>query len=214
MGFRHQVIPRTFDQLTDLANPGAGSKSEALAWVLYDTATYPAAGSNRLTFFRQTRATTGLSNLASGGSLTDPDFFEIAYFGLDVLLPLTNVLEANIADSSAAEMQNLILVSMPFWRFNISNKDIGPFPASFLHASGGVTGPMVGLDNVAAGGTPTLVSVSNNGLFDGGFCAAQAIIIPPKVGFFVALEWDAGPTVAVDIPLRMWMAGTLHRRVL
>lgn len=206
MGFRVAVKAKTRAELVRQSNPGVGDQPEALSWVFYDTQPYVSGATVRLPFFQQTGQSQAITNMEAGGQLPDPQFFEIAYFGCDIL---TDVFDgATAAAGGLNDVQRLVLTSQAYWSFNISNKSIGPFPLSFCHASGGVTG-------FVAGATATLGGYANNGIFDGGFCVDQAITIPPKVGFFVDVNWPTAVTLGQDpTQVRFWMAGTLHRRVL
>lgn len=207
MGFRIPVTAKTAEQLIAQSNPSAANQPEALPWVLYDTINYVDNTTLQLVFFGATQADRTLSNMQAGGQLPDPQFFEIAYFGLDILRGVTTA--AGGVAGALDDIQNLILVNRPTWEFNISNKIFGPFPASFLHASGGVTGFGYGTFTAEES-----IQYGNNGIFDGGFCVSKAITIPPKVGFDITMNWNAAVNLTADVLLRFWMAGVLHRRVL
>lgn len=212
MGFRSPVKPKTYQQLVEQANPRLPGQSEALAWVFYDTQNYVDNVTTRLTFFQVTNVDRTITNMVTAGSLPEPQFFEWWYAGVDVLRDVTSTPEG--ITGSLDDIQSLILVGRPTWTFTISDKIVGPFPLSFFHASGGVTGFGWGVDNVAAGGTPTQTEYANNGVFDGGFCIDGGITIPPKIGFDIVLNWNAAVDLTADVFLRVWMAGVLHRRVL
>lgn len=213
MGFRHPVQSKTMAQLARQANPQAvaGGQSEALPWILYDTQPVTTGVTVQLTFFGATVADRTLSNMPAGGQLPDPQFFEVYYFGFDVLQPVTST--ATGVTGAWDNVQNLVMdqAQRPTWEFTISDKRIGPFPLSFCHTSGGVTG--FGFNEAAAGTVKS--EYANNAIPDGGFCAAGAITIPPKVSFDVVVNYAAAPVIiGGPIQCRFWMAGTLHRRVL
>lgn len=212
MGFRVTVQPKRRAQLVAQSNPGVGDQPEALAWVFYDTQTYIDNSTVELAFFQTTSTDRSITNVPTAGQLPDPQFFEIAYFGCDFLFDQVD--NTDPSKSALADLITLLVTGRAFWSFNISDKQIGPFPLTFCHASGGATGIATGFDNVAAGGTPSLISVANNGIFDGGYCVDKAITIPPKVGFNVQVRWPASVQIENDTLLRFWMAGVLHRRVL
>lgn len=202
MGVRVPVKPKSLAQLRLQSNPQAveGGQSEALRWTLYDTQTYVSTATRQLRYFQTTNQDLSLSNMEAPASLPNPQYFEIFYFGADVLLPA--------AVTAWEDMIALILTGRPTFTFSISNKTYGPFPLSYFHASGGVTG--FGYTTVAATGT----EYANNGTFDGGYCVDGAITIPPVTNFSVTLDWPAALTLAADTLIRVNMDGVLHRKVL
>lgn len=208
MSFRVPVRPATNAQLDKWANPSAvaGGQNEAVPWVLYCTQDMVTDDTLLLNFFQTLHADKSLGNMELAGMLPDPQFFQAYYFGLDVLMPVADAAVPAAWD----EMHTLVLTGRGYWTFVVSDKNYGPFPVSFLHASGGVTG--FGYNAAAAALTAT--EFANNGTFDGGWCVDGAHIIPPKVGFKVTMQWPAVTTLTATTKLRMWIAGVLHRRVL
>lgn len=202
------VTSKTRQQLEAISNPQVTGQSEAVPWVLFDTQTYTSAATTTLDFFADQQADRTLSNMLQGGALTDPQWFEIWNLGLDILNDLTTAAgtEAGILD----DIQKLILVGRPIWTLTISDKNYGPFPVSFLHTSGGALG--FGWGTFTA---EESIQYGNNSVPDGGWNWRGAVVIPPKVGFRVTLTWAAAQTLAGgNPPLRFWMAGALHRRIL
>jgi hypothetical protein len=208
-----KIVPKTRQQLMRLANPEQANQPEVLPWVLYDTQVYVDATTTSLTFFANTNNNKSLSNMESAGQIPDPQFFEIHYFGLDMQRLVTTT--AGGIPGAINDVQALIYgdantgAEAGRWTFNISNKRFGPFPLSFLHASGGVTGFMAGTWTAEES-----LAYANNGIFDGGFYVGGNLIIPPKVGFDVTLDWGGTVDLTADMALRMWMLGVLYRRVL
>lgn len=202
-----RVIAKTKAQLDAISQPEFAGQPEALPWVLYDTQTYTSAATTRLTFFQNTNIDPTITNMEAAGQLPDPQYFEIWYMGLDILIDVsTAATEAGAVDDVA----KLILVGRPTFTLTQSNKAFGPFPGSFLHASGGPTG---GIASAIA--TPGSIQFGNNGVFDGGFCVGGSIVLRPKVGWNVSMAWSAAQTLNFGNPLlRFWMSGVLHRRVL
>lgn len=206
---RIPVVGRTLAQLSKMANPQAvlGGQSEALRWTYYDTQTYVDNTTLTLTYFAATNADATLSNMPTGGQIPAPQFFEIWYFSVDILLPISTAL----APTAWADMFNLLVGGRPTFTFIISDKRYGPFPLTFFHASGGVQG-------VARPGDSTIGLVSselaNNGVFDGGYCVDGAIVIPPVTGFSAILDWGVLADIAANTLIRVNMDGVLHRRVL
>ena len=210
---KFKVVPKTKQQLIRLANPEQANQPEVLPWVLYDTQTFTDASTTSLTFFASTNNNKSLSNMESAGQIPDPQFFEVYYFGLDIMRQVTTT--AGGVPGAIDDIQLLLWgdagdgSDSGRWTFNISNKRFGPFPISFLHASGGATG--FGWGTFTA---EESLQFANNGIFDGGFYVGGSIIIPPKVGFDVTLDWGGSVDLTGNLALRMWMAGALHRRVL
>lgn len=203
------VKARTFAELNILANPVEAQQGEAISHILYDTQTYTSAATTRLTYFSATQTDRTLSNLQAGGQLPDPQWFEIHNIGFDVLADGTTnaaATELGVYD----DIQKLMLVGRPTFQLNLSDKQYGPYPLSFLHTSGGAVGQLTG--TVAAS---AVFQFANNSVPDGGWNWRGSVIIPPKVGFNVEVVWTAAQTLAIgNTPLRFWFAGVLQRRVL
>ncbi len=203
------IVPRSRMQLDELANPQGRGVSQATPWILYDSQTYTSAATTTLNFFQTQQNDRTLSNLLQGGALTDPNYFEIYNLGFDILQDgsaIVGVTEAGIADDIA----KLMLVGRPIFTLTIQDKNYGPFPLSFLHTSGGVTG-FGTAGNTAATGN---IQFANNSVPDGGWNWRGSVIIQPKVGFSVQVQWSAAQTLAAGNPVvRFWMAGALHRAV-
>ena len=207
MGFKFPVKPRTRAILTQLANPSLPGQSEAVPWVFFDTQNFVSGTTTRLTFFQTTSPDRSITNMVTAGSLPHPQFFEWYYIGLDILQR-----PSSSADITGAwdNVIQLILSTRGHWTFTMSDKILGQFPLTFLHASGGVTGFAA-----SAGATTTAnIQYANNAIFDGGWCLDGSIIIPPKVGFNIEFQWPSTFTLTGNLDLRCWIAGTLHRRVL
>lgn len=210
MGFRFPVKPKPRAQLAAMANPELANQPEALPWVLYDTQAWTTAVTASQQYFLTQQGDKTLGNMEGPGQLPDPQYFEIWYWGIDFLFAAVNAAAPAVTISPQADLVNALWVNRMTWLFAISNKNIGPFPATFMHASGGPTG--FGWSNSA---TTARFEYANNGLFDGGYCVADAIVIPPKLGFVVTLATFAALTLGVSpLNIRAWQAGVLHRRVL
>lgn len=210
MGFRFPVRAKSRQQLAVQANPELANQPEALPWVLYDTQTWTSASTATANYFLSQQTDKTLGNMEGPGQLPDPQYFEIWYWGIDFLLAGINAAAPGATVSNWADINTFLFTQRLTWMFAISNKNIGPFPATFFHGSGGATG--FGYGN---SGTTARFEYANNGIFDGGYCVGGAITIPPKLGFVVTLTAAAAPTlVNGNPPVRAWQAGVLHRRVL
>lgn len=210
MGFKFPVKAKPRAQLASMANPELANQPEALPWVLYDTQPWTTAVTANAQYFLTQQGDKTLGNMEGPGQLPDPQYFEIWYWGVDYLLAPNSV--ASVAAAGPlTDIAQFLFVQRGIWTFAISNKNIGPFPLSFFHASGGPTG-FLAITNAAAAQKN---EYANNGIFDGGFCVADAIVIPPKLGFVVTLATAAAPTLQTSpLNVRAWQAGVLHRRVL
>lgn len=207
---RMRVVARTRPALARAANPQSAQEPEALPWVLYDTQAWTTAVTTTQTYFTTVQNDKTLGNMEGPGQLPDPQYFEIHYIGCDFLLS-PNSVAAVAAAGPLNDIAQFLFAQRGTWTFNVSNKRVGPFPLSFLHASGGPTGYLA-ITNAAAAQKNEF---ANNGIFDGGFCVGGAIIIPPKVSFDVTLALAAAATLQTSpLNVRVWMAGALYRRVL
>lgn len=197
----------TYQQLMAEANPSNPRQPQSLPWTLYDTQQYPAAGTQNLTFFASSQADKTLSNMETGGQLSDPQFFEVWYIQCDFLRagPTT---DAGLV-GQANDIELVLKTARATWLLDISNKLYGRFPLRQVHASGGAIGPIGG--TTAAGGT---IQLAQNGIVGGGWWVGGEIIIPPKVGFnFQLLFQSTLVPIAVATNIVISLVGVLHRRV-
>lgn len=210
MSINTRVVPKTRQQLYALAYPETANQPEAISHIMYDSQTFTSASTTTLTFFATQQSDQTLGNLEQAGAFTDPQWFELHNWGLDILQDgsaVVGVTETGIVD----DIQKIMLVGRPVFTFIMSNKRYGPYPLSFLHTSGGVQA-VIAAGNTAATGN---IQFGNNSWPDGGWNWRGNVIIPPKVGFKVQIDWSAAQTLAAGNPvLRLWNAGVLHRRVL
>ena len=201
---RFPVRARTLEQLRQMAEPTvvAGGNSEALAWTLFDTATYVSATTTQLTFFTTSRANQQLTNL-NGGGLPNPQYFEIYFFNLDLLSPAGNFTPlANTWDIVSGT--GVAGVGGPTWSFTLADKVMGTFPLRTLHGLGGVEGFT----------TQTTTEYANNGNGQGTFATDGAVVIPPTQTFSVNLTWPVAVTLSGNLDIVASMTGVLHRRIL
>lgn len=206
---RMRVVARTRGALVREAQPTSAQQPEALPWILYDTQPWTTAVTTTQTYFTTIQNDKTLGNMEGPGQLPDPQFFEVHYIGCDFLLP-EQFLAAAAATGPMTDIIQFLWTQRGTFEFNVSNKRMGPFPLSFLHASGGVTGYFA--TNSATTGK---LEYANNGVFDGGFCVGGAVLIPPKVSFDITVRLAAAPTLTnTPLNVRIWQAGALYRRVL
>lgn len=198
------VRARTLKTLAKMSQPETveGGQSEALSWQLYDTVVYTSGTSTNLTLFTTARANRFLSNL-NGTGLPSPQYFEVYYWGIDVLrVPgNTDVIGDvwRIVNGTGTAGQGA-----PTWAFTLANKEMGPFPLRGLGGLGGPTGFT----------TRTGQEYANNNTLLSTFCSDGAVVIPPVQSFEINLRWPAAVTLSGNVDLQVWMYGVLHRRVL
>lgn len=206
-----KVQPLSYQELDSLSRPRNTEQPEGLPWVLYDTQTFVSASTTRLEFFTTLQTNKSLGNMDLAGSLTRGEYFMIYSIGLDIETPVTSnaseelgalsdVYEILFGDAAAGGDAGR-------FTFTMLSKTIGPFPLSFLHASGGPTG--FGWGTGAAG---DLAQYANNGIFDGGFPFGQ-LVIAPNTQFSIVLEWGGTVAIVADRALRVWMNGVKYRPI-
>ena len=204
---RFPVRAKTLAQLKQLSEPQAvaGGTSEAIPWVFYDTQTYVDNTTVNLQYFTQTPANRNLGNLNPAGSLPEPQYFEIYSFNMDVI-------QAASSTTAWTDLNQLLTGPTgnggPIFTFSLADKNYGPWPLTYLHGSGGITG--FGLGPAAA----AVEEYANNSIPDGAFWMDGALCIPPNQAFGATIAWQAPEDISGNLLIRVAMAGVLHRRVL
>lgn len=216
MGFRVTGAPATLARLLSMARPGA-NEAESYPDIKFDTVTYPAAGTARLTAFQNVAADPTISNMESAGSFPDPQWFQV--YGIAKEYQAAG--PSNIAPAAAGTNQTGILNDMDLLEktqratvtLTISNKNYGPWPLSAFHPLGGGIGFIaLGVDGGAGSGRAQ--QYGNGGPVDGGWWLNGEIAIPPKVGFSLVLNLAAAQAISVQTLIRFSLVGRLYRRVL
>lgn len=195
------------------ANPSQAGQNEATPWFLFDSQDIPTASSAQVNFFTAVQGDRTLGNLVSAGQLPDPQYFQVHYITCDLLSIPTLGLAAAVT-GALSDIDNILKAARATWTLNISDKLYGPFPLTLCHSTGGATGGINAMNDTAA---PTINNFqwANNGLpGSGGFPFLGSLVIPPKVGFSLALNFGAATTLSATVKCRMGMAGVLYRRVL
>lgn len=208
MGFRFPIRAYTRAQLDVLCNPASANQPEAIPHVLFDTQAYVDNTTTTLQFFQTVNADKTLSNMESAGQLPEPQYFQVFYCGLDVLLE-DSTTSGGIAGAHD-DINKMLRVGHPAVSLTISGKRyIVGVPATFFHTSGGPTG-----FNAGTWTAEENIVWADNSIPDGGYCVNGAIVIPPKQAFDVTINWAAAVNITGNQNLRFWMAGVLFRRVL
>lgn len=208
MSFRFPVVGRTKQYLDALANPVAANQPEAVAWVFFDTITYTSTTTIIQKFFQTVQTDPSLGNLSSQGQLPDPQYFQIFNVGCDILNS-TEAQAGHALTGPVNDIQQLVMSGRGLAVLTIAGKQYFNVPLSFLHTSGGATG--FGFATMTA---EAQIEWALNSIPDGGFYLGGGVVIPPKQAFDVTLTWPAALTLTASTPIRLWMAGVLHRRVL
>lgn len=209
------VRPLTTQQLDRIAHPALANQPEAVAWDLFDTQTYVSGTTTTLTFFQTTSVDASITNMETAGQLPDPKWFRWYYFFLDILRRPTENTAGGIPQlvpGALDDVQQLVMSGRGNWRFNLQDKLYGRFPLSRLHESGGQRGFSSVLGTLVAPNSSRF-EYANNSDPASTFCWDGSIVIAPKVGFSVIVEWPAALTLTANVDLRLIMAGVLFRAV-
>mgnify|MGYP001598572053 CR=1 FL=1 len=208
-----KVEQLSYAQLKNMSKPQNVSEPEGLPWVLYDTQATVLATPTRLEFFSTLQTNKSLGNLDLAGQLTSGEYFMIKTIGMDILLPPLVSTAGTSEVNAMSEIYEILFgdattgADSGRFTFNMLSKSIGPFPLSFLHASGGPTGYGWGTFTAEESNT-----FANNGIFDGGFPFGN-LVIPPNTNFNVALEWGGATTLIAERSLRVWLNGVKYRPI-
>jgi hypothetical protein len=203
MGQRFQTVSRA--TMRKLSTPISGDSPEAIWHQLYDTQDYTSAATTTLTFFANPNADRTLTNMDTGGQLTDPQYLSVYDVTCDFLTQNTS--DAASVAGELNDLSLLLLVGRPTWTLTLSDKNYGPYNLTGLHGTGGpVGGISVGTNAVAA-------QWANNALGPG-WNYKGSIIIPPKTSFRVTVNWAAAQTLnATPCKIRLSLFGILSRAV-
>jgi hypothetical protein len=204
---------QTRAELERNANPASAGQNEALPWFLYDTQDIVTAVTTPLTFFAGTQSDPSLGNMKSAGQLPDPQYFIVHYVTCDLLVKPTLGITAAVT-GGLSDIAEIIKTSRANFTINLSDKLYGQFPLSLCHSTGGETGGIMAMNNTAAPTINNLQWGNNGNPGSGGFPIGGALVIPPKVGFSLVVNFGTAPTLSATVKCRMGLAGVLYRRVL
>jgi hypothetical protein len=206
------IVPRakTIAQLKAQSRPQQPDELEAYGHVLYSVRTYVSGSTTRLTFFDFVGGP-DVTNMESAGQLPDPQFFEIWGVHFGVRRGVTNTPEG--ITGAIDDVEKLIRSGGGSFILTIGSKNYGPWPLEALHSLGGPTGFGWGLDNTAAGGTPSQTQFANNGLAGSGLSQRGALVVPPKQRLVATVTWPAPLTLTGDVPVYAALSGVHFRDV-
>lgn len=206
-GAQFRAVPRAV--LKAASTPPSGNSPEAIWHTVYDTQLYTSAATVRQVFFQTTNVDQTRSNMEASGQFPAPQIFQIYNITCD-FIPIT----AGVSTAAAAvtgtlnDLTLLQAVSRATWTFSMANKAYGPYPLSFLHASGGLNAQLGG--TTAAGGT---IQYAGNTVVPGWNYFGR-IIIPEQNNFSIVVNYAAAQTLTQNYDIRIAMSGVLSRRVL
>lgn len=209
-----------YDGLVASANPQSARVPESIPWWFYDTQTYTSGATTQLTFFAATQAARDLSNLVSGGQIPDPNFFAIHYINADFMqnaagTPYTTTAGIGAAVTNANALNDvgmLLLSGRGRFTLTISDKQYGPWPLSVTGGTGAAQG-FIAIAGLTGAGNAQRSDFGYNALHGGAYIGGK-IMIPPKVGFSVVVDWPAALTLTGDYRVRLTKYGVYYRRVL
>lgn len=201
-----------YEQLVAMANPRSAQIPEAVPWWFYDTQTYTDNSTTQLTFFAATTGNRDLSNLESGGQIPDPNFFAIHYFNADFMSNAAGTPYATTGAGGIAgaldDVGRLLLSGRARFTLTISDKRYGPWPLSVTGGTGAAVGNGWGTFTAEES-----IQTGYNALHGGAYIGGK-IMIPPKVGFSVVIDWPAAVDLTADYRVRLSMYGVYYRRIL
>lgn len=209
-----------YDDLVQSANPRSAAVPESIPWWFYDTQTYTSTATTQLTFFAATTGNRDLSNLESGGQIPDPNFFAVHYINADFMqnaagTPYTTTAGIGAAVTNASALNDvgeLLLSGRARFTLTISDKRYGPWPLSVTGGTGAALG-FSAIAGLSGAGNAQRSDFGYNALTGGAFIGGK-IMIPPKVGFSVVVDWPAALTLTGDYRVRLTMYGVYYRRIL
>lgn len=213
-------VAQSYEALVAAVNPRSANAPESIPWWFYDTQLYTSAATVQQTFFAATQAARDLSNLPTGGSLPDPNFFGIHYLCADFMqnaagtpYTTTNGIAAAVGNTGALDdVGRLLLSGRARLTLTISDKQYGPWPLSVTGGTGAALGFMA-IAGLTGAGNAQRSDFGYNALHGGAFIGGK-IIIPPKVGFQAVIDWPAAVTLTGNYQVRLTMYGVYYRRIL
>lgn len=214
-------VAGSYEQLVGASNPGTANAPESVPWWFYDTQLYTSATTTAQSFFNAPGATLDLSNMPIAGSLPDPNFFACHYLNLDAMSNASGTPYLTVSAAAATvpatgainDVGSLVLSGRGRITVTISDKRYGPWPLSVTGGTGAALGFMAILSGTTAGAASQSQQFGYNALHGGAYLGGK-IIIPPKVGFAIGLDWPAALTLTANYQLRVTMYGVYYRRVL
>lgn len=201
-----KAVALSYAMLAARVKPQAG-EPEAIPYPIFDTQTYPAAGSGDLNFFNAASVDRTRSNMDVPGQLQAGTWLVVERVYVDFLNTPT-VTAADTQAGAANDIAQILKKARATLTFKYGSKSIADIPLTFFGRSGGVEA-VLGGNNTA----PHLVQVGNMG-DNGGYPILGNIIIPPGVSFGATIKFAANNVaISADTDIRVSLFGMLHRPV-
>lgn len=204
MSIKFPVRPEGYNTMKNLSEPQSAGQPETIPWVYFDTQTIASAQA-RQAFFAVPQNDPTLGNIEQGGTVPADTYFQVWSINVDFLLAAAEVAATATAVNDLLQILN---GSRAILQFTIANKNYGPLPLSFCHASGGIRATIANSDATAT----DVVSLGQNEAPDGGWWVDGAIILPPRQSFSVTVTGVAAVLTATR-NVRLSMAGVKYRSV-
>jgi hypothetical protein len=203
----------TTDQLQAMADPISANQPEVIPWQLYDSQQLVSATSTALVYYQTINGDKTLSNMEGPGQLPDPQYLIVQYVACDILAAPAATVLASEPNAVWADMEAILKTARTTFNMNMSNKNYGPFKLTMCASTGGTTGAGYGYGTAVNGTSAAIGNVGVPG--SGGYPFCGALVLPPKIGFNLTLNFAAGgATLSATRYIVMSLVGQLYRRVL
>lgn len=203
--------PKDYATLVALSRPQRADQPEALPWTMYDTISYPAAGSASLVLFSSTPASLTdftLSNLPKG-ILETFQFFEFHREFLTIM-SLLSLTTTSAVTGAANDVDTLHKTARGVRTFTVGQKNYGPVPIEFIGRAGGVVfgGVAEGTETAPARN----IIQSGETVMNGGFPHNGSYVLAPQTQLTVTWTFNS-TAISTNTNLRHSFMGIFHRRV-
>ena len=192
-----KIVTQTYGFLDSRLRPQSLEAPEALPWVLYDTVTYPLAGTAHLDAFRNVNADPTLSNMEQAGSLAAGVYFDVHRIFVTPLTPGTSL--ATTIDDVGKVYND----ARATFTFLVNSKPVGPFPLRFAGDAGQPS---------QQGNTTVDVNNYVGGPQNGGFPINGAIKLGPTQKFGVSLDF-VSTAITSNLLIQVALLGILYRKI-
>lgn len=215
-------VAQSYQQLVNAVNPLGAGAPESIPWWFYDTQLYTSGTTVQQVFFATNPASRDLGNLPTGGALPDPNFFGIHYINVDFMSNaagtpyLTTSAGATLPANTGAlnDVGSLLLSGRGRFVLTLSDKQYGPWPLSVTGGTGAALGQAMDTNATTTAATQAVSKQFGYNALTGGAFIGGKMILPPKVGFQITLDWPAALTLTGNYQIRVTMYGVYYRRVL
>lgn len=206
MSIKFPVRPEGYNTMKTLSEPQNAGQPETIPWVYFDTQTIATAQA-RQAFFAVPQNDPTLGNIEQGGTIPADTYFQIWSINFDFLVAASAQGAAGAAPI-VNDLANLLFGGRGTVQLQIANKNYGPWPLSYCHASGGLR-----IDwQYPEAAAQTVLNFAQNQGPDGGYWTDGAIILPPNQSFVFTVSWN-GLVLTTSRQVRMSMAGVKYRPV-